>query len=76
VFAQTIKIDEHGCITLPPEIIEVLGGSDIIIELTEEGAIIKPERKTLSITEQISSMELPVDDWEDMEREINGGRLK
>lgn len=79
MFTQIIKIDENGSITLSPEIIEALGvgkKTDITIELTKEGAIIKSKEKALSITDRIASMELPVNDWEDMEREINGGRLK
>ena len=73
-----LEIDKNGSITLPPTIIEALGlcsQKGVIIELTKEGALLK-KNKTVSITEEIASMNLPVSDWEDMEKEINAGQLK
>lgn len=79
MFAQTVKIDRTGRITLPKPALDALGahGADekeIVVELTDAGVVLKPAPTTTPITERIAAMNLPVADWEHMEREIETGR--
>ena len=79
MITQSVKIDEHGRITLPKKIINALGlqlNSEVLLELSETGAIIRGKYSLNPITESIASMNLPVSDWEQMEREIEAGRFK
>lgn len=80
MFAQTITIDQAGRITLPEPILNALGAPasgelEVVIELTEMGVIIKPKHPVAPITERIAAMGLPVADWEQMEDEIEAGRM-
>ncbi|HFD39682.1 MAG TPA: AbrB/MazE/SpoVT family DNA-binding domain-containing protein [Anaerolineae bacterium] len=78
MWAKTVAIDKSGRITLPNDILQALGirpETEAIIELTETGALIKSKRTVTPITDQIAAMNLPVDRWEQMEREIEAGRL-
>ncbi len=77
MFTQTVTIDQSRRIVLPEQVLDALGitvKDKIIVEVTQAGAIIKPERAT-PITDEIASMNLPVTDWEQMEREIEEGRI-
>jgi bifunctional DNA-binding transcriptional regulator/antitoxin component of YhaV-PrlF toxin-antitoxin module len=79
MFAQTITIDQAGRIALPRQILEALGvqpETELIIELKDIGAVIKPKYPVAPITERIAAMNLPVDNWEVMEQEIEAGRLQ
>ena len=81
MFTQTITIDRAGRITLPKQILDALGVStshevEVVIELTETGAMIRPANIPTPITARIGAMELPVADWEQMEQEIEAGRLE
>jgi bifunctional DNA-binding transcriptional regulator/antitoxin component of YhaV-PrlF toxin-antitoxin module len=79
MFAQTITIDRTGCITLPKQILDALGVhpmAEVVIELTERGVVIRPQHPIASITERIAAMNLPVAGWEQMEQEIEAGRLE
>jgi bifunctional DNA-binding transcriptional regulator/antitoxin component of YhaV-PrlF toxin-antitoxin module len=75
MFTQTIKIDRAGRITLPRPIREALGlppahEAEVVIELTEAGAMIKPTYLPTPITERIGVMGLPVADWEQIEEGV------
>ena len=79
MFSQTVPIDHAGRITLPKQILDALGlppETEVIIELTETGAVIKSRCFATPITERIAAMGLPVSDWDQMEQEIEAGRLK
>ena len=78
---QTITIDPAGRITLPQSVLEALGISashetEVIIELTEVGVILKPKHPPTPLTEGIAAMNLPVAGWEQMEQEIEAERLE
>lgn len=73
-----IVIDKSGKLTLPQQVLDALGISsttEVLVEVTEQGLIITPKQKRPSLTEQIGQMDLPVADWEQMEQEIEKGRL-
>lgn len=73
MFAQTITIDRLGRITLPKQILDALGvqpETEVVIELADKEVVIKPKQSFTPITERIATMNLPVADWEQMEREI------
>ncbi|MDZ7291941.1 MAG: hypothetical protein ONB44_17000 [candidate division KSB1 bacterium] len=79
MFAQTVTIDQAGRITLPRQILEALGihsESEVVIELKDTGAVIKPKYSATPITQRIAAMNLPVADWAQMEQEIEAGRLE
>ncbi|MEA3339096.1 MAG: hypothetical protein U9R15_03935 [Chloroflexota bacterium] len=75
MFAQRATIDQDGRITLPQQILGVLGMSTpretkVVIEVTNVGVVIKPERLTTPITARIAAMHLPVADWNQTKQEI------
>ncbi len=79
MFTQTITIDRHGRITLPKRILDALGmqpETEVIIELADKEIVIKPKQPDTPITKRIAAMNLPVAEWEQMEREIEAGRLE
>ncbi len=81
MFSHTTTVDQSGRITLPQPVLAALGVRasrkiKIIIELTETGVVIKSEHLATPITDRIAAMELPVADWEQMEQEIQAGRLE
>ena len=74
----TLTIDRSGRIALPDTVLERLGvepEGQVVVELVENGALIKPKRANGPLTQQIAEMNLPVGDWEQMEAEIIAGRL-
>lgn len=79
MFTQTITIDRAGRITLPRQILDALGvhpETEVVIELMETGLVIKPKHPITPITERIAAMDLPVAAWDQMEQEIEAGRLE
>jgi bifunctional DNA-binding transcriptional regulator/antitoxin component of YhaV-PrlF toxin-antitoxin module len=75
--AETVKIDHAGRVVLPKTILDASGiapEAEVVVESTEIGIVIRPKAKVGPITARIATMELPVADWEDMEREIVAGR--
>jgi hypothetical protein len=46
----------------------------VIVELTETGILIKAKVRPTPITDRIAAMNLPVADWDEMEKEIEAGR--
>lgn len=80
MFTQMVIIDSAGRITLPKKILQTLRiapKSEVILEVTDKAEIlIKPKKTSLSITEKIASMNLPVSNWLEMEQEIEAGRMK
>ena len=79
MFTQTITIDRAGRITLPKQILDALGvhpEAEVVIELMETGVVIKPKHPITPITGRIAAMNLPVADWDQMEQEIEAGRLE
>jgi bifunctional DNA-binding transcriptional regulator/antitoxin component of YhaV-PrlF toxin-antitoxin module len=81
MFAQTGVIEQDGRIALPQQILDALGirtsrQTEVIVELTEAGVVIKPMASAHPITDRIVSMSLPVADWDQMEREVEAGRLE
>jgi len=76
----TVTIDRSGCVTLPEQVLEALGVHalrevEVIIELTDKAVVIRPKRPVAPITEGIAAMNLPVNEWDQMEKEIDAGRL-
>ncbi len=79
MFTQTVTIDRAGRITLPKQILDALGvrpEAEVVIELMETGLVIKPKHPITPITERIAAMNLPVAAWDQMEQEIEAGRLE
>ncbi len=81
MFAQTSVIEQGGHITLPQQILDALGihtsrETKVIVELTEAGVVIRPMASAHPITDRLASLSLPVADWDQMEREIEAGRLE
>lgn len=79
MFTQTVTIDQSGRIMLPEPILNALGvqpESELIIELTEHGVSIRTQPSATPITDRLATMNLPVGEWEQMEKEIEAGRLK
>lgn len=75
---QMVTIDQAGRIALPKSLLEALGlrpSEEVTLRLTDEGLLIEPKKKSGPITARIASMNLPVSDWEAMEKEIEEGRL-
>jgi bifunctional DNA-binding transcriptional regulator/antitoxin component of YhaV-PrlF toxin-antitoxin module len=65
----TLTIDESGRIALPDTVMERLGvepEGQVVMELVEEGALIKPKLAKGPLTQEIAEMNLPVGDWEQM----------
>ena len=78
MLSQMSTIDKNGRVALPKPMLDALGivsDSEVVIELTDVGIVIKSTKLTPSITQRIADMNLPVADWEEMEREIDAGRL-
>lgn len=48
---------------------------EVTIELTNAAMVIRPKQAFPPITTDIASMNLPVADWEQMEHEIEKGRV-
>jgi AbrB family looped-hinge helix DNA binding protein len=74
MLTQIAKVDRSGRITLPQQALDALGLSpdgEVILEMTESEIVIKPRAQAHPITERISSMLLPVAEWEEMEKEID-----
>jgi AbrB family looped-hinge helix DNA binding protein len=79
MLAQTITIDQAGRITLPKQILDALKlqpETELVIEVIETGIVIRPKHLAAPLTERIAAMNLPVANWEQMEREIEAGRLE
>jgi bifunctional DNA-binding transcriptional regulator/antitoxin component of YhaV-PrlF toxin-antitoxin module len=80
MLAQKVTIDQAGRIALPKRILNALGvqvshEAEVVIELTKTGVVIKPQHPATPITTRIAAMDLPVADWDQMEQEIEAGRL-
>ncbi|MFO7680584.1 MAG: AbrB/MazE/SpoVT family DNA-binding domain-containing protein [Chloroflexota bacterium] len=76
--AHTLTIDQKGRIELPWQILETWGlkaDAELIIEMTEFGILIKPKTSPTPLTDQLAAMNLPAADWDEMEDEIDAGRL-
>ena len=76
---QTAKVDRSGRISLPKPVRELLhlrAGGHVIIELRGKEVTLRAQESAASITDRIAALELPVGDWEQMEREIEVGRLE
>jgi bifunctional DNA-binding transcriptional regulator/antitoxin component of YhaV-PrlF toxin-antitoxin module len=69
-----VIIDSVGRINLPKKILQTLRiapKSEVILEGSDKAEVlIKPKKTSLSITEKIASMNLPVGNWLEMEKEI------
>jgi len=79
MFEQTVTIDSRGRIVLPEQILNAIGvqskqETEVVVELTEAGILIKPKLQPTPITERIAAMNLPIADWAEMENEIEAGR--
>ena len=77
MLSQMSTIDKNGRVALPKPMLDALGitsDSEVVIELTDAGIVIKSTNLTPSITQRIADMNLPVADWDEMEQEIDAGR--
>ncbi len=76
---QIIKIDKRGRIEIPKKMREECGlfpETDALIEIKDDGILIKPKLTDTPITRRIAEMDLPVSEWKKMEKEIAEGHLK
>lgn len=74
---EIAKIDKYGRIKLPRLLrqrLRLVPDTEIKIEITNDGIIIKPGKSRTPITDAIAKMNLPVAEWEQMERESIVGR--
>ena len=73
------KIDKFGRISIPGKIRKNLGlkeSTAVYIIDRDDELIIRPiHTKTPDAVKKISEMELPVEDWETMEQEIESGAV-
>ena len=73
------KIDKFGKISIPAKMREALclkESTSVYIEDRDDELIIRPiHTKTPDAVKKISEMELPVEDWETMEQEIESGAV-
>lgn len=70
-------IDAEGRLALPPEILAALGispNADVEISVEAGTLRVRPKLDPQSITARIAAMDLPVDTWDVMKREIAAGR--
>jgi len=77
MLSQMSTIDKNGRVAIPKPMLDALGitsDSEVVIELTDAGIVIKSTNLTPSITQRIADMNLPVADWDEMEQEIDAGR--
>ena len=75
---QTTTIDPKGRLTLPKKMRDMLGitqETEVIPELTDIGLMIKLKQAPPPLTAKLAALDLPVGDWEEMETEIEEGRL-
>jgi antitoxin component of MazEF toxin-antitoxin module len=75
---ETAHIDPAGRLLLPDDLLRRLGferDQDVAVEITNDGLLIRANRPEGGITERIAGMNLPTAAWEQMEREIDAGRL-
>ena len=71
-------VDQWGRIKLPQPILKALGlrpEAEVTVQVSEEAIIIKPRKAETPITATIAAMNLPVAEWETIEREIEAGRV-
>jgi bifunctional DNA-binding transcriptional regulator/antitoxin component of YhaV-PrlF toxin-antitoxin module len=74
---EVSHIDHAGRLILTAAMLRALGiapDEDVLVEVTRDGLLIRPKTTSLTITERIAAMNLPVSDWEGMEGEIEAGR--
>jgi bifunctional DNA-binding transcriptional regulator/antitoxin component of YhaV-PrlF toxin-antitoxin module len=79
MLTQIVKIDKHGRIEVPEKMRKASGlfpETDVLIELKDNGVLIKPKLAATPITQRIAEMDLPVSDWAKLEKEIEQGYLK
>ena len=73
------KVDKFGRISIPVKMRKTLGLNEstavYIIDRNDELIIRPMHTKTLDAVNKISKMNLPVDDWETMEQEIESGAV-
>ena len=73
------KIDKFGRISIPAKVREALylnkSTTVYIIDWNDELIIRPMHTKTPDAVKKISEMNLPVDDWETMEQEIESGAV-
>ena len=76
--AYSCTINPKGELLLPKKVCHLLGWlpeMEVTIELTNAAIVIRPKQAFSPITADIASMGLPVADWEQMEQEIEKGRV-
>jgi AbrB family looped-hinge helix DNA binding protein len=79
IMYKIAKIDKFGRISIPAKMREALclkESTAVYIEDRDDELIIRPmHSKTPDAAKKISEMNLPVDDWETMEKEIESGAV-
>jgi len=80
MLAQTVKVDRSARVVLFKSIrdrLKIGPGSEVVIEVKDKEVTLRrqEQERTTAITERIAALRLPVGDWEQMEREIEAGRL-
>jgi AbrB family looped-hinge helix DNA binding protein len=81
MLAQTVKVDRSGRVVLPKNIrerLKIRPGSEVIVEIKDQEVMLRlhADERVATITQRIASLRLPVGDWDQMEREIEAGRLE
>ncbi len=79
IMHKIAKIDKFGRISIPAKMREALclkESTAVYIEDRDDELIIRPmHTKTTDAAKKISKMNLPIDDWETMEQEIESGAI-
>jgi AbrB family looped-hinge helix DNA binding protein len=75
--SEFAKIDKFGRIVIPKKLRKLLGletGTKLVIEKRADSLVLTPARmKKGDPLKRIARMDLPVDEWEVMEKEIEKG---
>ena len=79
MLTETVRMDRSGRVMLPKPIrnfLNIQPGAALVFEMKETGVLLRPQERTSTITARIAALALPVGDWDQMEREIEAGRLE
>ncbi len=77
--SEMVKIDKLGRLLIPKKIREswgIAGDMKAILEKKGDSIMITPaHRKVKDISKRIAAMNLPIDEWEKVEEEIEKGAI-
>jgi AbrB family looped-hinge helix DNA binding protein len=75
---RTVTLDKQGRLALPTDVRDALGvgpDSRLTMRVVDKKLILEATPEIGPITSRIARMDLPVSDWDTMQRQIEQGRL-